>query len=104
MVFFEISQDTQENTWARASFLKKRLWHRYFPVYFAKFLRTPCIIEHLWWLLLQQDNFKQDKIIGLMPIAWNTFAYDWNTFTDDLSYVEFILCENESLNTYDKVF
>lgn len=39
-----------------------------------------------------------------MPIAWNTFAYDWNTFTDDLSYVEFILCENASLNTYDKVF
>ena len=24
-----------------APLLKKRLWHRYFPVYFAKFLRTP---------------------------------------------------------------
>ena len=29
-----------------------RLWHRYFPVNFAKFLKTPFIIEHLWWLLL----------------------------------------------------
>ena len=33
-------------------FIKKRLWHRYFHVNFAKFLRTPFLIEHLWWLLL----------------------------------------------------
>ena len=32
--------------------LKKRLWHRCFPVNFAKFLRTPFLIEHLLWLLL----------------------------------------------------
>ena len=32
--------------------LKKRLWHRCFPVNFAKFLRTPFLAEHLWWLLL----------------------------------------------------
>ena len=24
----------------------------YFPVKFAKFLRTPFVTEHLWWLLL----------------------------------------------------
>ena len=47
----EISQDSQENTCARVSFLiklqarpatllKKRLWRRCFPVNFAKFLRT----------------------------------------------------------------
>ena len=52
-VFLEISQNSQENTCARVSFiikfaglrsatlLKRRLQHRYFPVYFAKFLRTP---------------------------------------------------------------
>ena len=28
----------------------KRLWHRCFSVNFPKFLRTPFIIEHLWWL------------------------------------------------------
>ena len=33
---------------------KKRLWHRCFPVNFVKFLRTPFIIEHFWWLLLQK--------------------------------------------------
>ena len=46
-VFVEISQNSQENTCASGSFLmktatllKKILWHRYFPVNFAKFLKT----------------------------------------------------------------
>ena len=61
-VFLEISQNSQENTCARVSFLikflrpanllKKRLWDRCFPMNFAKFLRTPFFTEHLWWLLL----------------------------------------------------
>ena len=53
-VFLEITQNSQENICARVSLLiklllglrpatlsKKRLWHRCFPVNFAKFLRTP---------------------------------------------------------------
>ena len=32
--------------------LKKRLWHRSFPVNLVKFLRTPFLTEHLRWLLL----------------------------------------------------
>ena len=56
-VFLEISQKSQENTRERVSFLiatllEKRLWHRYFPVNFAKFLGTPFLTEHLRWLLL----------------------------------------------------
>ena len=50
-MFLKISQNSQENTCARASFLiklqatpatllKAKLWHRCFPVNFAKFLRT----------------------------------------------------------------
>ena len=35
-----------------ATLLKKRLWHRYFPADFVKFLRTPFYREHVWWLLL----------------------------------------------------
>ena len=35
--------------------LKKRLWHRCFPVNFAKFLRTPFLAEHLQWLLLNGE-------------------------------------------------
>ena len=35
-----------------ATFLEKRLWHRCFPVNFAKFLKTPFFTEHVQWLLL----------------------------------------------------
>ena len=35
-----------------ATLLKRRLWHRCFPVNFAKFLKTSFLAEHLWWLLL----------------------------------------------------
>ena len=45
-----------------ATLLKKRLWHRCFPVNFVKFLRTPFFIEHLWWLLL-------DMLIALLWLA-----------------------------------
>ena len=31
---------------------KEEIWHRCFPVNFAKFLRTLFFTEHLWWLLL----------------------------------------------------
>ena len=36
--------------------LKKKLWHRCFPVNFVKFLRTPFHIEHLLWLLLKNKK------------------------------------------------
>ena len=53
-VFLEISQNSKETTLqaAPATLLKKRLWHRCFPVNIAKYLRTPFFTEHLWWLLL----------------------------------------------------
>ena len=35
-----------------ATLLKKRLWHRYFPVNFGKFSRKLFLIEHLMWLLM----------------------------------------------------
>ena len=49
-MFLEISQNSQENTCARASFLIKlqgseRLWHRCFPVNFVKILRIPFLTE-----------------------------------------------------------
>ena len=58
-VFLKISQNSQKNTCAKVSFLiklrnlrpatllKKRLWHRCFPVNFVKFPRTPFFTEHL---------------------------------------------------------
>ena len=61
-LFIEISQNSQENTFARVSFLlkllkkllKKRLWHRCFPVNFAKFWRISFLIEHLRWPILKK--------------------------------------------------
>ena len=38
--------------------LKKRLWRRCFPVNFAKFQRTPFLIEHLRWLILTLEFLK----------------------------------------------
>ena len=44
-----------------ATSFKKRLWHKRFPVNFAKFLRTPFLKEHLCWLLLDTGNYNEQK-------------------------------------------
>ena len=73
-VFLEISQNSQENTSASlffnkvaglrpATLLKKRLWHRCFPVDFVKFLRTPFFTEHLRWLLLFVKTMMLIKVV-----------------------------------------
>ena len=50
-VFLEISQNLQENTCDKVSFLIK------FPVNFVESLRTPFFIEQLWWLFLNLSIF-----------------------------------------------
>ena len=48
-----------------ATLLKKRLWHRCFPVNFVKFLRTPFYKERLWWLLLRGlENWANLHVCG----------------------------------------
>ena len=44
-----------------ATLLKKRLWHRCFPMNFAKFTRTLFFTEHLRWLLLNIFRSKSYK-------------------------------------------
>ena len=61
-MFLEISQNSQESTCSRVSFLikllrpaillKKRLWHRSFPVNFVRFLRTSFLQNTSGQLLL----------------------------------------------------
>ena len=74
-VFLEIAQNSQENTCARdffliklkaCNFIKKSLWHRCFPVNFAKFLRTPFLTEHLRWLFQPILSFMYALIIKQM--------------------------------------
>ena len=62
-VILEISQNSQENTCARNSFLIKlqtwdlwRLLHRCFPVNFAKFLRTPFLQNTSGRMFLEQND------------------------------------------------
>ena len=73
MVFLEISQNSQENTCARVSFLiklqvapaillKKRLWHWCFSMNFAKFLRTPFSQNTPGRLLLERESVTYDNI------------------------------------------
>ena len=65
-MFLVISQNSQENTCARVSFstklhaatlLKKRLYHKFFPVNF----QTSLFKKQLRWLLLQKINVLWDS-------------------------------------------
>ena len=73
--FLKVLQNSQENTCTRlkpSTLLKKRLWHRCFPVNFAKFLRTPFFTEHLWWLLLKVVSKHSIKFLYRSPVAMVT--------------------------------
>ena len=45
---FTVKHLCQSLFFNKVPFLKKRLWHRCFPVNCVKFLRTPFCTEHLW--------------------------------------------------------
>ena len=49
--------------------LKKRLWHRCFPVNFVKFRRAPFFIEHLWWRLLNLRS----KVMSNTNLVFDTW-------------------------------
>ena len=51
------------------NFIEKRLQHRFFPVKFAKFLRTPFFIEHLRWLLLPVGTCLEFQVFK--GFSWN---------------------------------
>ena len=50
--------------------LKKRHWHRCFPVNFSKFLRTPFFIEHLRWLLLKLARLGFPGLVAIVKPLW----------------------------------
>ena len=71
-VFLKIWQNSEENTFVRVSFsiklqaktykfIKKETWHRFFPMNFATFLRTPVLqtpLSDCIWLLLECHSLK----------------------------------------------
>ena len=46
LIVFKLTEPSRSYS-QPATLLKKRFWHRCFPVNFAKFLRTPFVPEHL---------------------------------------------------------
>ena len=81
-----LPQNSQESTCVRvsvlisrrseaATLLKKRTWHTCFPVNFGKFLRTPFIMEHLWWLLLSFCYFCLGQGMLMSPVTIGNTDY-----------------------------
>ena len=55
-----------------ATLLKKRLWHKCFPVNFAKFLRTPLLQNTSGWLLLTKlhDPNRRKMKLCCFEVRW----------------------------------
>ena len=80
-MFLEFSQSSLENNCARVSFfdkvaglwpatlLKERLWHRFLPVNFVKFLRTPFLTEHLRCYFCIQKNLHLNMDHVLLQVS-----------------------------------
>ena len=56
-----------------ATLIKKRLWHRYVPVKFVKFLMTTFFTEYFRWLLL--EILKTIKMQGSIGTKWTKFRF-----------------------------
>ena len=80
-----------------ATLLKKRPLNRYFPVNFAKFLRTPFFTEHVRWLLLEDFDWyllNCFRIDFLTELLVNLFQWQ-----DDLdTFIHFRCFENSKTN------
>ena len=83
-VFLRNSQNSQENICARVFFkkvkgvrpgtlLKNKLWHRCFPVNFAKFLRAP-VLQNTYGRLLLNNLVSVEKVTVALGIK-NTIRW-----------------------------
>ena len=75
-VFLEISQKFTGLRPQACNFIKKEtLAQVFFSVNFVKFLRTPFLTEHLWWLLLHVRNecwmLKYNYFMKVFYVSWN---------------------------------
>ena len=85
-----------------ATLLKKRLWHSCFPVNFAKFIRTPFLIEHLRWLLLKNYHFQDFGFVkNCLSGTFNYFSglyYQGNRKNSRIFYMETFWSKNLAEN------
>ena len=101
-MFLKISQNSLENTCGRVSLLIKLqvscrlqvsgLWHRCFPVNFAKFLITPFFTEHIQWLRLYIRRF---------PYCYKNILLNWKQhLSTDPETISVILSQNIRFNKH----
>ena len=77
-----------------ATLLKKRLWHRCFPVNFAKFLIAPFLTEHLRWLLLSFPL----KTSGNHRLKRPKWQYEYQTLDGSFRWTSSSYCRESILD------
>ena len=93
-VFFNKNAGPQNS-----NFIKKRLQHRFSPIKFANFLRTPCFTDHLQRVLLAVSGFQPATLlkkrlrqrcfsVNFAKLLWTSFVYLWTlrSFSERLFY------------------
>ena len=103
-VFLEISQNSHGITCARiwpATLLKKRLWHRCFPVNFSKFLRTRFLADtssgcfSLTQIFIIKKVFVHEVYIPAGVYLLKVNSRDFKSF---ISWIIFNLAQLEMMN------
>ena len=78
-----------------ATLLKKTLWHRCFPVNFAKFLRTPFLTEHLRRLLLFHHRH---MLLLVVKLCFSVMCYWFEQIYFRLGWIRSVLKKRCSEN------
>ena len=77
-----------------ATLFKKRLWHRCFPVNFAKFLRTP-ILKNICKLLLRSHTYCRHWFLHASKIS----KIHYNLFTLKINVISLLFLSFYIFNT-----
>ena len=92
-LFLEISQNSQENTCARVSFLKRRPWQRCLSVYFTKFLRKPFLQNTSWRLFTYiLHSIWSEKLERYGFSIWTSISKNQNNNDSNIHTTFSILC------------
>ena len=87
-IFLENSQNSQENTCARVSFLiklqachfiRKQTLAQVFSCEFCEFSKNTFFTEHLWWLLLDWKSFIEKDLGFYVSACILLFVLSWFT-------------------------
>ena len=96
MVLLEILQNSQENTcagvffasWRPSTLLKKRLWHRCFPVDFAKLFKNTFFTKHPRRLPFRKKSQPLFSITLATHYADPMLLYGYILITHNVNYVK----------------